>query len=276
MIAFRTTAFYNKFIFAWKGDSRMKKLFAALTLLFALCQCAPAVPTVNEIENKYRACVPSAWGEAITGVLRRVSVTEKIVFLTFDACGGARGSGADTRIIELLRREKIPATLFINSRWIDANPKLFADLARDPLFSIQNHGFTHHPLSVTGRSVYGIAGTASPREVYEEIMGCDAKIAALTGKHPRFFRSGTAYYDDVAVKIASDLGYTIAGFDVLGDRGATYSADEIETAAQNIRPGSIVIYHMNQPKKATFDGVSRVIPKLKAQGWRFARPEEFL
>ena len=80
----------------------------------------------------------------------------------------------------------------------------------------------------------------------------------------------------MAVKIAFDLGYTIAGFDVLGDRGATYSADEIETAAQNIRPGSIVIYHMNQPKKATFDGVSRVIPKLKAQGWRFAKLENYL
>ena len=254
----------------------MKKIFLALALLCALCQGAPAAPTAEEIERAYRDRVPSAWVEAIPGVVRRVPVKEKIVFLTFDACGGARGSGADTRIIALLRREKVPATLFINSRWIDANPKLFADLARDPLFSIQNHGYTHHPLSVTGRSVYGIAGTATPREVYEEIMGCDAKIAALTGKHPRFFRSGTAYYDDVAVRIASDLGYTIAGFDVLGDAGATYSAEKIEAAAQAIRPGSIVIYHMNQPKKATFAGLCRVIPKLKKQGWRFAKLKDYL
>ncbi len=255
----------------------MKRNAAALAILLIFCTAAQAAPTAEEIVKKYTTAVPSEWGESIAGVKTRVPVGgKKIVFLTFDACGGARGSGADTRIVKLLRQEKVPATLFINSRWIDANPKLFADLARDPLFSIQNHGFTHHPLSVTGRSVYGIAGTASPREVYGEIMGCDAKIAALTGKHPRFFRSGTAYYDDVAVKIASDLGYTIAGFDVLGDGGATFSAEKIEAAAHHIRPGSIVIYHMNKPKKATFAGLARVIPKLKSRGWRFARLEEYL
>ena len=42
-----------------------------------------------------------------------------------------------------------------------------------------------------------------------------------------------------------------------------------------IRPGSIVIYHMNQPKKATFAGLARVIPQMKKQGWRFARMEEY-
>ena len=276
MIAFRTAAFYNEHILKRKEDFRMKRFFAVLALLLAFCRCAPAVPTAEEIEKRYGAAVPSAWGEAIPGVVRRVPVAGKIVFLTFDACGGTNGSGYDARLIELLRREKVLATLFVNSRWIDANPGLFAQLARDPLFSIQNHGFTHHPLSVTGRSVYGIAGTASPREVYDEIMGCDAKIAALTGKRPRFFRSGTAYYDDVAVRIAHDLGYTIAGFDVLGDGGATFSAGKIEAAAQRIRPGSIVIYHMNRPKKATFAGLARVIPKLKAKGWRFAKLEEYL
>ena len=276
MIAFRSAAFYKERILKRKEDVRMKSFFAVLALLLAFCRCALAVPTAEEIEKRYGAAVPSAWGEAIPGVVRRVPVAEKIVVLTFDACGGANGSGYDARLIELLRREKVQATLFVNSRWIDANPGLFAQLARDPLFSIQNHGFTHHPLSVTGRSVYGIAGTALPREVYDEIMGCDAKIAALTGKRPRFFRSGTAYYDDVAVRIAHDLGYTIAGFDVLGDGGATFSAGKIETAAQRIRPGSIVIYHMNRPKKATSAGLARVIPKLKAKGWRFAKLEEYL
>ncbi|MBP5211582.1 MAG: polysaccharide deacetylase, partial [Pyramidobacter sp.] len=72
------------------------------------------------------------------------------------------------------------------------------------------------------------------------------------------------------------LGYTIAGFDVLGDGGATFSAKKIEAAARHFRPGSIVIYHMNKPQKATFAGLARVIPKLKAKGWRFAKLEDYL
>ena len=93
---------------------------------------------------------------------------------------------------------------------------------------------------------------------------------------PRFFRSGTACYDDVAVKIAARLGYAIAGFDVLGDGGATFSAAKIEASAKRVRPGSIVIYHMNQPKKATYEGLRRVVPQLRARGDRFALLEEYL
>ena len=253
----------------------MKITYSVPAVLFMFCTAALSAPSAEKIQAQYRSAAPTSWGERVAGVITRAPVGEKVVFFTFDACGGVGGSSADSRLIALLRREKIPATLFINSRWIDANPALFAGLAKDPLFSIQNHGTSHRPLSVTGRRVYRIRGTDSPRGVYDEIMGCDAKIFSLTGKHPRFFRSGTAFYDDVAVKIASALGYKIAGFDVLGDGGATFSAARIAAAAVRIRPGSIVIYHMNQPKKATFAGLARVIPQMKKQGWRFARMEEY-
>lgn len=253
----------------------MKKWIALLAVLHFTAQAALCTPSVLRIERRFSRSVPSEWGEHIDGVLRRVPTREKVVYLTFDACGGARGSAFDGRLIALLRRENVPATLFVNARWIDANPRTFLELARDPLFSVQNHGAAHRPLSVTGRSVYGIAGTASPREVYAEIMDCDAKIFTLTGRHPRFFRSGTAYYDDVALRIAASLGYTVAGFDVLGDGGATFSADRIETASYSVRPGSIVICHMNRPDGDTFAGMSRVIRRLKADGWRFGLLEEY-
>ena len=101
------------------------------------------------------------------------------------------------------------------------------DLASDPLFEIGNHGLLHKPCSVNGRSVYGIAGTADIAELgrrdrAERVV----KIQDLTGIKPSFFRSGTAYYDEVAVQIAVDLGYIIAGYSVLGDAGADFQPGE--------------------------------------------------
>jgi peptidoglycan/xylan/chitin deacetylase (PgdA/CDA1 family) len=99
--------------------------------------------------------------------------------------------GVDRALINFLRREKIPATLFINARWIGPNLELFAELAADPLFEIANHGLGHKPASVNGRSVYGIEGTADVGELVDEIELAARRLHALTDKSPAFYRSGT-------------------------------------------------------------------------------------
>jgi peptidoglycan/xylan/chitin deacetylase (PgdA/CDA1 family) len=115
-------------------------------------------------------------------------------------CGGRDGSGYDQALINFLRRREVPATLFLNSRWIDANPAVFRQLAGEPLFEIANHGTWHLPLSVTGRSAYGITGTHNAGQVYE-VARNQAKLTRLLGVPPPFFRAGTAYSDDVAAPL---------------------------------------------------------------------------
>ncbi|MDQ0150652.1 polysaccharide deacetylase family protein [Eubacterium multiforme] len=232
--------------------------------------------TLEQIEEKYKGKTPKEFSEKTTGVLNHIKTKDKVVFLTFDACGGKYGSDYDKELIDYLKKEKIEATLFINSRWIDSNKKLFSELASNKLLSIQNHGTLHRPLSVNGREVYNIKGTTSIKEVYNEIMGNDKKITELTGKKPKFFRSGTAYYDDISVKIAKDLGYEIGGFDVLGDAGATFSKKEIIAQGKKAKRGSILIYHMNKPKGQTFEGVKVVISNLKKEGYSFRKLEDYI
>lgn len=234
------------------------------------------VMTLKEIEEKYNGRAPKEWGEKTTGVLNHINTNDKVVFLTFDACGGKHGNDYDKELIEYLKKEGIEATLFINSRWIDSNKNIFNDLAKNDLFSIQNHGTLHRPLSVSGREVYNIKGTNSIKEVYDEISGNDAKIKELTGKKPKLFRSGTAYYDDISVKIAKDLGYEIGGFDVLGDAGATFSKEQIIKQGKTAKNGSILIYHMNKPKGETFEGVKVVIENLKKSGYSFKKIEDYI
>jgi peptidoglycan/xylan/chitin deacetylase (PgdA/CDA1 family) len=232
---------------------------------------APKVPDRAEVVARYQGAVPVGWGTDVPGVLTRLPQGARKIALTFDACGGPGGDGYDQALIDFLREREVPATLFINSRWIDANPEAFRRLAGEPLFEIGNHGTRHCPLSVTGRSAYGIQGTRDAGEVFDEVSGNRERLAELLGAPPRFFRPGTAHCDEVAVRIAAELGEQVVGFDVNGDAGATYPATEVASEVGAALPGSIVIAHMNHPEGHTAAGIAAAVPGLLAAGHTFTR-----
>ncbi|MEU4931521.1 polysaccharide deacetylase family protein [Streptomyces yokosukanensis] len=232
--------------------------------------------TRAQIVARYGRSVPHTWGFGAPGVVRSLPRTTRDIALTFDACGGPGGSGYDQALLDLLRARHVPATLFINSRWIAANPAVFHRLAADPLFEIANHGTRHRPLSVTGRSAYGIPGTRGAGEVYDEIAGNHAELTRLLGAPPRFFRSGTAYCDDVAARIVTDLGERFVSFSVNGDGGATFTAEQVCTTVTAARAGSIVLCHMNHPEGGTARGIAAAVPRLLARGHRFVRLSDAL
>lgn len=208
---------------------------------------------------------PTQWGMSLPGIVTTFSPTGRHLALTFDACDRA----CDDGLLDTLQRNGVPALLFVCSKWIDANPGRTEQLAANPLFEIGNHGTRHVPLSVTGRSAYGIAGTASASEVVDEVSGEQARLTALTGKAPTFFRTGTAHYDDVAVQIVGDLGLTPVGFSVNADAGATAPAAAVSAAITRAAPGSIVLAHVNHPRSGTGAGVAAAVPAMLAAGWQF-------
>jgi peptidoglycan/xylan/chitin deacetylase (PgdA/CDA1 family) len=241
----------------------------------------PLIPTPPAKElpfkmlKQHSLAKPLQWGENTVGVKHRLVTNNKVVALTFDACGGIDGSGYDKKLIDYLIKEQIPATLFMNGRWIDANPEIFHQLAANPLFEIENHGAEHKPLSVTGKSAYGIKGTSDAQEVNDEVRLNAQKIEKLTGRKPKFFRSGTAYYDEVAVQIVESLGEEAVNFNVLGDAGATFSKIQIVHALEGVKPGSIVISHMNHPEKQTAEGIEASVPLLRKKGYSFVKLEDY-
>lgn len=229
----------------------------------------------KDVVAAFSGRTPKEWGETVTGVKTTLETDKQVVALTLDACGSAKGKGFDSELIRFLEKEKIPATLFINARWIDANPELFMNLARNPLFTIANHGYLHKPASVNGRVVYGITGTKDVGELVDEIELNAEKIAKLTGKRPGYYRSGTAYYDEIAVEVAERLGHKVIGFSVLGDAGATYSREKVKAALLTSAPGSIIILHMNHPESGTAEGVKAAVPELKKRGFLFVRLSDY-
>ncbi|MDO4613494.1 MAG: polysaccharide deacetylase family protein [Actinomycetaceae bacterium] len=210
---------------------------------------------------------PTAWGMDIAGIIRNGPADA--VALTFDACGGPGGSRVDTELIDLLRSRGVKATLFLNKRWIEANLGYARELAQDPLFQLANHGTRHCPLSVTGRSAYGIAGTRTVSEAVDEVAANHEYMAQTLGAAPRYFRAGTAHYDDVGVAACQAFGESPVGFTINGDAGATFSADQIIAEVCRARGGDIVISHMNQPDGATAEGYREALARLTDAGVTF-------
>ena len=227
-----------------------------------------AVLSRQQVVARFGGVVPSYWGLEAPGVVRILSASA--IALTLDYCGGPGGSAVDHTILDMLQRYQVPATLFVNSRWIEANPVLARDLAAVPFFELANHGTGHLPLSVNGNSAYGIAGTRNTGEIYDEIMGNDEVLAELTGERPRFFRPGTAYLDNVATQICHALDVVPVGFSVNADGGATFPAATVADIVGRAQPGDVIICHGNQPRSGTGAGLIKAVPQLLDKGYVLA------
>lgn len=267
------------------------------SLALAGPRAAPvAVPPVADVTRVDPAAVrarwtgvrPSAWGDHLPGVLDRLPVTHVVrdgvrrplAALTFDACGNGPASsssnGYDAELVRLLRAHRVPATLFVSARWVDRNPEVALQLARDPLFEIANHGTRHVPLSVTGRARYGLRGTADTAQAVAEVWTSTLRLEQLSGRRPVLFRPGTATYDDVGVAISRSLGQLPVGYTDLLDLGATASAPVVARRLSGMRPGAVGLGHFNHPERSTAEGLAGVLPRLLAAGWVFVRVSDVL
>jgi peptidoglycan/xylan/chitin deacetylase (PgdA/CDA1 family) len=237
-------------------------------LVIPRAAAAPTQPPTADpasVAANFRSAKPTQWGTSLPGVATTFAAQGKQIALTFDACAG----GCDEALLNTLERNGVPALLFLSSRWIDAHPGRAEQLAANPLFEIGNHGTRHLPLSVSGRSAYGIKGTNSAEEAVAEVWTNHTRLTALTGKPPTWFRPGTAHYDDVAVAIVNELGERPLGMKVGADNGAKASAAQVRARMTGAAPGSIVQAHMNHPESGTAAGVSDAITAMRASGFEF-------
>jgi peptidoglycan/xylan/chitin deacetylase (PgdA/CDA1 family) len=227
---------------------------------------AAGIPGKDDIVAEFSGRKPVLWGLQVPGTVVSLPAGSGGTLLTFDCCGGPGGNGVDQALIDSLSRAGAPAIFFLNARWVRANPGPAKSLAENPLFEIGNHGTRHVPLSLTGRSAYGIRGTASPAEVYDEVMTNQEVLHSLTGGSSRFFRPGTAFFDEVAVAIVRRLGLVPMSFSVNGDGGATYPADTVFSEVNAAKSGDVIIAHANHPGGGTAGGITRAIPALRSSG----------
>ncbi|WP_395088912.1 polysaccharide deacetylase family protein [Armatimonas sp.] len=169
-------------------------------------------------------------------LIRRLPTTERVVALTFDACQTLKPAGYAPQIIGILRKERVPATLFLGGRWIEWHADAAKNLAADPLLEIATHSYLHpHFPKLTEREM---------RADLEKTLAVHQK---LTGCKPKAFRLPYGEHNPITVKVAESYGLTSVLWDIeTGDPDPKSSAKEIvREVFRQTKPGSIVIQHMN-------------------------------
>lgn len=245
--------------------------------LYRLHNDSTYIRSKRKIIAEFQHARPGRWGEFVPGVRENIKTTQKYIAFTFDACGGEKGSGFDKDLINFLEKEQIPATLFITGKWIDAHFADFKNLSSDTLFEIENHGLNHKPCSINGRSQYGIQGTQSVSEAFDEIEANARKIEAITGHRPRYYRSATAFIDEASVRMAQKLGITPISFQVLSGDAVPHTPTSVieNNVLRTVKPGALIIMHLNHPEWNTCEAMQNLVPKLRKMGYHFVRLNGF-
>lgn len=270
-------AFFLLLVFVKPVMSQNAKDYVNAVFLKKLNKDTSYLELKKKVVSEFTHARPGRWGEFVNGVDEEIRTQRKYIAFTFDACGGRNGNGYDKELIDFLHYEKVPSTLFVSGKWIDANFTAFLDLSRDTLFEIENHGLNHKPCSIDGESVYGIHGTSGAEEAFDEIEANALKIKAITRYNPRFYRSATTFIDEACARMAGELGITVVSFEILSGDAVAFTPDSVieENVLKNIKPGAIVIMHFNHPEWFTYEAMQKIVPKLRQLGYIFVRLKDF-
>jgi peptidoglycan/xylan/chitin deacetylase (PgdA/CDA1 family) len=208
------------------------------------------------------------FGGARADVILRLPTNERVVALTFDACEQRRAMKLDTGISDYLVAHRIPFTLFLSGRFVQDNAEAVKALGALPFVELENHSWDH-PNRMQ---------RLSDDEVREEILKTDAEIARLTGRGTAFFRFPAITYDARTLADAEGLGFRVVHYRwEAGDPDPHETADKIvRETLEAVRPGDILIHHINGRGWHTAEALPRLIAGLQEKGYRFVLLRDYL
>ncbi|MFD8407609.1 polysaccharide deacetylase family protein [Streptomyces anulatus] len=208
---------------------------------------------------------------------------EKVVALTFDADmtadqGPRAASGErfdNPELVALLRRLKVPSTVFMTGRWAEEYPAQAKAIGTDPMFEIANHSYSHYAFSSPCYGLPVVGRAAMAREV-ERAFSAFRKAGARNVVP--YFRFPGGCYDDTALRALAPANVTAVQWDVVsGDAFATDADAVAEQVLDGVRPGSLVVMHCTRSAApATEAAVRRIVPELRERGYRFVKVSELM
>lgn len=208
---------------------------------------------------------PAAPPEPI--LIKRVATTDTAVAITFDACATrTQDNGFDRPIFEILKREQVPATIFVSGRWVETHPGEMAELAADPLIEFGDHSYDHPHMS-----------RLSPERMAEEIDQTEAALGRF-GRRGVAFRPPFGDLDRRVLHVVQEKQLPAVLWDVVsGDPSArTTTAGMTHTVLRDTRPGSIIIFHINGRAPKTAEALPGILSGLRARGLKFVHLSELL
>ena len=216
-----------------------------------------ATPTTAAADALFEPTVASA--------VAAVTTRERVVALTFDACPTVPGPrGFDSGVFEILRREQVPATVFVSGRWVETHRDEALALAAEPLIEFGNHSYDHPAFS-----------QLTMEEALADIERTDRIIASLDRKSVGF---RPPFGDWAAWLPFQTGGRPIVLWNVVSQDAGGYvpASRMVKGVTSAVQPGSIVIFHINGRGPETKKALPEIIRQLRQRGLRFVHISELL
>jgi peptidoglycan/xylan/chitin deacetylase (PgdA/CDA1 family) len=199
---------------------------------------------------------PSILGCVFPWILWKGPAWSTDVFLTFD---DGPHPEYTPRVLEILKRERIAGTFFLNGRNVLLHPGV-TERIRFEGHVIGNHGFSHSRLD------WKNAGF-----ILSEIAGTDDAIRRAAGRSPVFFRPPYGRFDPRFRKWMVESGHRLVLWSLLAGDFLDIRPDAlIERVRRSARPGAIVVLHDGHPNApAMIAALPEIIRGLRNAGFTF-------
>jgi peptidoglycan/xylan/chitin deacetylase (PgdA/CDA1 family) len=201
------------------------------------------------------------FGELVT----RVETADSVVALTFDDGPVARYTDS---VLEILADSNVRATFFTIGAALREHPDIAARMVRAG-HELGNHSYSHHRLVLK-----------TPGYVRRELQDTDSLIRSAGYHETIHFRPPYGKRLVVLPWILSRDDRPVILADLEPDshpRNARDAARIVEYVERNVRPGSIILLHVEIPSRAAGrEALPSLIGTLHAAGYRFVTVSELL
>ncbi|MBS4175045.1 delta-lactam-biosynthetic de-N-acetylase [Bacillus sp. FJAT-49736] len=183
--------------------------------------------------------------------------SDKILYLTFD---NGYENGYTEKILDVLKKEKVPAAFFVTGHYLKSQPKLVKRMVKEGHI-IGNHSWSHPDMT-----------QISDDKIREELRKVKEETARITKqKEMHYLRPPRGILSERTMDVAYQEGYThvmwsLAFLDwrINQQQGWEYSYNSI---MKQIHPGAVMLLHTVSKDNA--DALEKVIKDLKERGYRF-------
>ncbi|MEN2768265.1 delta-lactam-biosynthetic de-N-acetylase [Ornithinibacillus xuwenensis] len=189
---------------------------------------------------------------------------EKTLYLTFDN-GYEQGYTGD--ILDVLKKEKVPAAFFVTGHYVDSQPELIKRMV-DEGHIIGNHSYHHPDFTILTKEV-----------MKRELETLEDAVADVSNqKDIKYVRPPKGMFNEQTLEWANDLGYihvfwslAIIDWNTKSQKGWEYAYDQI---TKQIHPGAILLLHAVSEDNAK--ALERLIQDLKKDGYTFKSLDDFV
>ncbi|QED50018.1 delta-lactam-biosynthetic de-N-acetylase [Cytobacillus dafuensis] len=213
---------------------------------------------------------PADAGKPLDDMLNRLGAyykgdpSKKDIYLTFD---NGYENGYTPKILDVLKKEKVPAAFFITGHYLKSAPDLVKRMAAEGHI-IGNHSW-HHPDMTK----------ISNERIAEELEMVREGTEKLTGiKHMAYLRPPRGIFSERTIEVAKQAGYihvfwslAYRDWDVDRQKGWQYAYDNI---MKQIHPGAILLIHSISKDNA--DALEKAIQDLKKRGYSFKSLDDLM